>query len=315
MFTHNRVAPALTMLLGLLAVQLLAQNSSVRGELSGGGLNDFSVELSDNQRNSVRHATVGLDDKFELQQVPPGLYTLKVVRPDSQIVVEEMVNVPDSGALRISVPEAPAERGPAGLVSAERLRHPISKKGALILERAQNASHAGRHEQAIAEARKAMADPTAAPYAHGLVGQEYMKLGQMETALPELEQAVATLPRDPVNHSNFGYALCLTRQCEREIRKSLELEPNSPAAHFLLGSILVNRGRDAEALTHLKFAAERNMRSAHAVLAVYYERRGEKDSAQQELRAYLGEDHALELPTAQGWLTQMASGLVAPPAK
>jgi Tfp pilus assembly protein PilF len=277
------------------------------GELSGIAAGEFSLELVDDQTHAtIARSFAGWDGRFEFRSVPFGTYTLRILGSDSRIVSEETLMFTGTEFVRVRLPEpSAAQRGPGGLVSAEQLRHPVSKKGMRILDRARKVSQQGKHEEAMAELRKALAEPAAAPYAHSMLGQEYMRMGKLAEALPELEQGVALLPKDAINHSNYGYALCLARQCgrgEQEIRKSLELDPNSLVARFLLGVILLDKGsRDSEALMNLKFAAARNFRSAHGVLAVYYQRTGDKQAARKELAAYLGALN-VDSPAAQQWL-------------
>jgi Tfp pilus assembly protein PilF len=178
-----------------------------------------------------------------------------------------------------------------GTVSVERLRHPLSAKGLRMLQKAQGYTHAGDHARAIEELHRALQEPSAMPYAHSILGIEYLKTRQVAAAIAELEEAVQLLPDNAVNHSNLGYALYLSGQRERgeaEIRRAFEVDKNSPQVRFLMGVILLERGsNDQEALAHLEFA-RRRVPSAHAVLAAFYARHGEKEAAERELRQYPG---------------------------
>jgi Flp pilus assembly protein TadD len=110
-----------------------------------------------------------------------------------------------------------------------------------MIRRAQSAVAAGDHLKAIEELRRALKEPSAVPYAHALLGQEYLTTGQVPSAAPELERASAMLPHDAAIHSNFGYALFVmgdSARGEQEARRALELDPNNWPAQRLLGSIL-----------------------------------------------------------------------------
>jgi len=63
------------------------------------------------------------------------------------------------------------------------------------------------------ELRDAISDPAAMPYAISMLGVEYLKDGQVDTVLGELEQAIPLLPR-PEIHSNLAYALYLKGETE-----------------------------------------------------------------------------------------------------
>jgi Tfp pilus assembly protein PilF len=105
-------------------------------------------------------------------------------------------------------------------ISVEDLRHPVSKKGRKLLEKAQALSRAGNHSKAIEELNAALKEPSAAPYAHGALGLEYVKLHRIAEAIGEYEEAIALRPRSATDHSNFGYALCVAGQIERGLQEA-----------------------------------------------------------------------------------------------
>src|ERR1700683_5117945 len=98
---------------------------------------------------------------------------------------------------------------PAGTVSVEQLQHPLSRKGVRLLRQAQNFAAMGDHGKAIAELQLALKERSAIPYAHSLLGSEYLRINQAPAAIEALEQAIKLLPRNAANHSNLGYALFL----------------------------------------------------------------------------------------------------------
>ncbi len=129
------------------------------------------------------------------------------------------------------------QSAPATTVSADQLRHPVSRKGAKMLDRARSYSHAGEHAKAIDELRLALKEPSAAPYAHSILGAEYLRIGRYPAAVGELEEAVRLLPHEVANHSNLGYALYLVGQKDRgqeEVRLALSLDTHNPKTRFVL---------------------------------------------------------------------------------
>src|SRR5579872_1650371 len=58
------------------------------------------------------------------------------------------------------------ERSAPATVSAEELRHPVSRKGVKLIKQALAYSRVGDHPKAIQELQLALREPSAVPYAH-----------------------------------------------------------------------------------------------------------------------------------------------------
>jgi tetratricopeptide (TPR) repeat protein len=133
---------------------------------------------------------------------------------------------------------------PPGTVSVEQLQHPLSRKGAKLIAQARNFSAMGRHDQAIEQLQLALKETSAVPYAYSMLGVEYLKTNRVASAITELEQALALLPRNVVDRSNLGYALFLSGDLERaetETRQALELDRNNAKTQRVLNQILTAR--------------------------------------------------------------------------
>jgi tetratricopeptide (TPR) repeat protein len=145
-------------------------------------------------------------------------------------------------------------------VSVSELENPLSKEGKKLLDTAQADLKAGKTTEALAALRKATEDPSTAAYAHGILGSAYVKAGQLDIAIYELREASRLMPGYQVFHSNLAAAHLLNQQpqeAEREARRALRLEWNSPQAHYILGMALITQGiRLEEALDHLRTASE-----------------------------------------------------------
>jgi tetratricopeptide (TPR) repeat protein len=140
----------------------------------------------------------------------------------------------------------PTYSEPAGTVSVEQLQHPLSRKANRLLLQAKNFAAMGDHAKAIAELQLALKEPSAIPYAHSLLGSEYLKIQQVPEAIEALEQAVKMLPRSVVNHSNLAYALLLTGDAQRaeiEARQALDLDRNNAKTRQVLS--LITHAREA----------------------------------------------------------------------
>jgi Flp pilus assembly protein TadD len=112
--------------------------------------------------------------------------------------------------------------------------------------KAKDYSRSGEHDKAIGELRLALQDPSAAPYAHSILGAEYLKTGRIAEAVTELEVAVQLLPHNAPSLSNFGFALYLAGERERgeqEVRKALVLDSSNSKTRRVLDVIERGRGQ------------------------------------------------------------------------
>ena len=127
------------------------------------------------------------------------------------------------------------------IVSADLLRHPLSSKTRRMLQRAVSWMRSGNHEQAIRQLEDTLSkDPSSAAYVQSLLGFEYLKTDQFAAAVNCFEQAVSLLPHDAFNHENFAVSLAGIgdfKRSEQEVRRALELAPESPEIRHSLDAI------------------------------------------------------------------------------
>lgn len=126
-------------------------------------------------------------------------------------------------------------------VSVDELRHPMTEKARRVLAKAWGYAQRGEHSRAIATLREGMAKVRAlVPYAHGLLGIEYLRTGRNNEAVPELAEAAGLFPHDPAAHSNLALSLCVTGQlenAEQEARVALYLDPQLDSAREIVRMI------------------------------------------------------------------------------
>src|SRR5438128_2231652 len=70
-----------------------------------------------------------------------------------------------------------------GLTSVAQLLHPLTKGALKLLESAKAHFHAGSRQRGIDELSEAMQDPGAEPYAHAILGVEYLKVHDIPPAV------------------------------------------------------------------------------------------------------------------------------------
>jgi len=136
---------------------------------------------------------------------------------------------------------ASSQQVPAGTISVELLRYPISNETRRMLQKAVQASETGDHSGAAKQLRHILIkSPGADAYVYSLLGVEYLKTGQITEAVDALQQAVALLPHDAANHANLGLALACKGQYDRaepELARALELDRHNKVASQLLSSL------------------------------------------------------------------------------
>jgi tetratricopeptide (TPR) repeat protein len=197
-----------------------------------------------------------------------------------------------------------AVQGPL-TVSAEELRHPISKNGRKILEKAEKYVRAGDHKRAIEALNLALKEPSAAPYAHGILGVQYLEVNRITEAVAEFSQAVILRPRSAMDHSNLGLALCMGGQTARgleEIDEALTLDQRLLRARFLKAVILMDRDSNGDETWEYLQTAQREVPIAHLALALFYKRHGQGAAAQQQLQDFARLGLGVTLTQGQHWL-------------
>ncbi len=124
---------------------------------------------------------------------------------------------------------------------------------------------AGRPEEAITHARRALDLQPAYVEAASNLGRALTLSGRPEEALGPLQRAIATRPDYGEAHTNLGIAFAALNRDEdarRAFETALRLKPESAPAHYNLGQALAKMERMAEALPH--FAAAIRLQPDHS---------------------------------------------------
>jgi len=207
-----------------------------------------------------------------------------------------------------ALPDEPTHDSSAGTVSVDQLRHPLSGKGERLIENGQKFAKAGDHEKAIDEFRQALNEPTSMPYAHSLLGVEYLKTGNPEAAAIQLSESVRLMPGVAANYSNLGCAYILMGKrnaAEHELREAIRLDHISPQPRYLLGLMLLDQGA-REAAEFLTFA-QKFFNKARLAMAVFHARLGQIEAAEQDVRDYLGPEWTTRGAGVKEWIVAVAA--------
>ena len=126
-------------------------------------------------------------------------------------------------------------------VSADFLRHPLSRKQSRLLEHIQRVSKTGDHIEAIRELYGALDKyPKAAPYIRNLLGVEFIEIGNYVAAKRSFEQVLVEMPHLSANHTNLGLSLAAlgqNDQARKSLRKALALDDTNQQALALLRAL------------------------------------------------------------------------------
>ena len=156
--------------------------------------------------------------------------------------LEALPSFPQEGPVDVSGPPT---------VSADVLRHPLSSKGRRMFEKAMHFAEMGDHHAAIDGLRDALAKcPADAPYAHNLLGLEYIETREYTEAKESFAEAARLMPRESSNHSNLGLSLAIVgdwETAEKEERRALQLDKSNSRARVILDALLVRKRKATDA--------------------------------------------------------------------
>ena len=134
-------------------------------------------------------------------------------------------------------------------ISTDVLRHPLSSKARRLFEKAMHFAELGNHHAAIDGLRDALVKcPSDAPYAHNLLGLEYIEAHQYSEAKESFAEAARLMPHESSNHSNLGLSLAIVGEwdsAETEERKALQLDKSNDKAKLILEALLVRKRNNA----------------------------------------------------------------------
>jgi tetratricopeptide (TPR) repeat protein len=242
------VSPARFLGILCLSASLYAQLSSptpsvsVWGELrskSGGNLSDFMVELYDMRINAVVERALVSNGRFQLDRVPVGSYSVRLVTsPGEPPIVEEFVQIDTSNApLILDLPERFAGKPISGIVSLHELEHPIPKKALQEAYEAQQLVLAKDLPKAIDKLQHALRIAPDYRDAHLNLGVLYARTQRVAAARAEFQKALDIGPPASqiyVDLALASQALGETKVAEKFAQQALELDPANKAAHGLL---------------------------------------------------------------------------------
>lgn len=284
----------------------------IRGEVSlpeGVSADGLVVELHD-VANQLTNNQVSLDrdGSFQLHEVPPGIYDIRIVNIRGDVLLERVMPVHEGGVLSLQLSSVGHDRKPQGAVSVSRLLHPIPRDAEKEFIRAMEARENGRLNESVEHLEKAIRIFPAYTEAHNNLGVRLFVSGQNDKAAQEFRTAIALDPACAKAYANLSLVLAAEHHysdAEEAARRALQLEPETEAGHYALGMALAFGEIDpTEALAHLRRAVH-GFPAARLSIADLLMRKGAVDEAVLELQAYLESGKQEHREEVQAWLARL----------
>jgi Flp pilus assembly protein TadD len=291
---------------------------SVHGEVTvdGGRLdeNDLSVELVSQDHRFVSRTQVALSGDFDLQNVEPGDYQLRVLDSGRQVIQTEYVAVSETeNTFSIRLPERKqAERPATGVVSLSQLKRKIPPKALKEFNKSVSAHQAGDDQKSIEHLNKALELYPDFAEAQSNLGIRYLKLQQYQVATRHFRKAVELLPTCGPAFTNLSVGLFEMDQypeAQAAARQALKLDGTDDKARMILGLSLAAAGTNPdEALKDLRGVETRFPRVRLAIADLLVQR-GDPHDAAAELKQYLTAGDVHNRDQVETWIARIEQGL------
>ncbi len=276
------------------------------GDLTGG----LTIELVDMHSNMVAgQAVAGMDGRFQIADLRPGDYQLRVTNGRGGVIEQQFVRVNGVGDfVTVRLPELKRERPVSGTVSAARLGHKVPSKAQKEFDKAVAAAEKNDSQTAIEHLKKAIEIDPAFMEAYNNLGARYLKINMPQEAAVEFEKAIQLDSSSPKAHSNVAIAYMMLQRledAEREAREAVKLDSTSNTARYVLGMALAAQNREPQEAVQNLDAAAREIPKARLTAAQVLAREGQRAEAAAELRKYLDSGHEENREEVQAWLIKL----------
>jgi predicted Zn-dependent protease len=233
----------------VLSTSILAQftgHAVVRGELQIEGVDlghDYQVDLADCSGGAA--ALRGLlsgGTQFEFDDVEAGCKTLRVLAGPQRTVIQEVQLIADGAGIPVVIRIANPVKEPAkgGIVSVDRLRHPVPPKAIKALAESNHLWQAGRVAEAGDKLRAAVDQFPDLWELHLNLGVAEMKLGNVAAAARQFSRVRELEPHSEVAAVGSGFALLQLHrltEAENAAKDAVALDPRNKIARVLLARI------------------------------------------------------------------------------
>ena len=296
------------------ATPALVQDGQVSGGISGRVLLPSGHSIGGTVRITLRNALAPLltlaadkNGEFRIQHLRDGTYYLdfandnKLFEPAThEVQISKGVQVVLTVHLKLR-DERPAARPRGGTISLAELDRKIPEPARKEYEKAAKLINKGEIEQAIPHLRQALAIYPDYQAARNDLGTQYLKLKRLDEAAEQFEIALKADPQAFNPRLNLGIILVERKDYGPalvHLDRAVAIDSAQPAGHLYLGIASLGLGELTRAFDELPKALAlggAEYAIAHYYLAFCYMRKGERQEATRELKAYLEKRPAGEL--------------------
>lgn len=287
--------------IALVALRYPSQRGSITGQVvlpSGQQVsNRIKITLSGYRITSL---IVYTDNRgrFIIPDVGDGTYTLEV-EGDSKLyepVTQEVRLIYGAHpglVITLSEKKPTATKATTNVVSAGELDQQVPDEARKEFEKGVQFSDKGKIQDAIERLKKAIAIFPNYLMARNNLGVQYLKLGQWPEAVEQFEAALEINSRALNPRQNLAIALIEQKkyvQAIEHLNQAISIDSSSPAAHLYAGIASLGVDEIDQAQRELSTALSLGgaaYSNAHFYLALVYMKKGERESAIRELKAYL----------------------------
>ena len=207
----------------------------------------LKVLIVDNSRRViVAEAQVSVLGTFETSPIPSGIYELRVVNREGDVIRSTGIGMPYQNTFSIDLTNALAN-APARPISISRLQHKIPKKARKAYHAAREASDKGDKAKATVELEKAIGlDPQFFEAANNL-GVMYLNTGRLSESYEMFQRATTIDSSDPQAEANLAYVLLAMNrfpEAEQAARASVRGDALSSRARFFLAVSLLEQNKE-----------------------------------------------------------------------
>lgn len=292
----------------LVALSYAGQRGSITGQVvfpSGQQINNrIRITLS-GYRISSLIAYTDNRGRFVFQNIGDGTYTLEV-EGDANIyepVTQEVrVIYGASPGLVITLSEKKhsASKSNSNVVSAGEFDQQVPDEASKEFEKGAQLSEKGKIQDAIERFKNAIAIFPNYLMARNNLGVQYLKLGKWAEAAEQFEAAIEIDSKALNPRQNLAIALVEQKkyvQAIEHLNQAISIDSSSPATHLYAGIASLGIDEIDQAERELSMALSlggARYSNAHFYLALVHIKRGAREPAIRELKAYLE-----KLPTGE----------------
>jgi Tfp pilus assembly protein PilF len=318
----NRIL-ALVTLAGMLCLAISAiagqQGNSIRGKVSnsaGKTMSQIMVEIETGNGQPVETTVTNNEGDFSFSGLTGTSYIVVIRLLDYEPVSEHVDFVRTAGAddpgERRTVQITLTPKGGNITIPSNRVvsGQNVPRAAREALERAIKLAKENKSPEAVTAMKESIKAFPDYFEAHLLLGGEYLKMGRLDDAIAEFEQARKINGKDDRVYRGFGQVLMIQKKyalASQVLGEAARLSPSDPGILLMRGTALIEHAIAINPSASKEAAAEREsafgmaekslaqafelsgkkLAAVHLQLARLYEKKGDRARAADELEKYL----------------------------